>query len=93
MTPRLSGHFSIFGLVFFVPKSLPGISRQWSRETFAILSLKPRSHVRILLYQTWAITRSNTINTGHWGNSSSQKYRENYKEDQQTVKQFFKKQA
>ena len=50
MTPRLSGHFSIIGLVFFVLKSLLGISRQWSREKFAILSLKPLSHVKILIY-------------------------------------------
>ena len=56
MTPRLSGHFSTFGLVFFVLKSLLGIARQWSREKFAILTLKPRSHDRILIYQTWAIT-------------------------------------
>ena len=48
ITPRLSGHFSIFSLVFFVLKSLLGIARQWSREKFAILTLKPRSHVRIL---------------------------------------------
>ena len=41
MTPRLSGHFSIFGLVFFVLKSLLGIARQWSCEKFAILTLKP----------------------------------------------------
>ena len=41
MTPRLSGLYSIFGLVFFVLKSLPGIARQWSRETFVILFLKP----------------------------------------------------
>ena len=32
MTPRLSGHFSIFGLVFCVLKSIKGISRQWSGE-------------------------------------------------------------
>ena len=49
MTPRLSSHFSIFGLVFFVLNSLLGIARQWSREKFAILTLKPRSHVRILI--------------------------------------------
>ena len=49
MTKRLPGHLSIFGLVFFVFKSFLGISRQWSREKFAILSLKPRSHVRILI--------------------------------------------
>ena len=54
MTPRLSGHFSIFGLVFFVLKSLLGIARQWTRERFAVLTLKPRSHVRILIHQTWA---------------------------------------
>ena len=35
--------------------SLLGIARQWSRENFAILTLKRRSHVRILIYQTWAI--------------------------------------
>ena len=51
----LSGHLSIFGLVFFVPKSLLGISRQWSLEKFAILTLKPGIHVRILIYRTWAI--------------------------------------
>ena len=45
MTPRLSGHFSIFGLVFVVLKSLLGIERQLSREKFVILPPKPRSHV------------------------------------------------
>ena len=45
MTSRLSGHFSIFGLVFFVLKSLLGI-----------LTLKPRIHVRIqFIYRTSAI--------------------------------------
>ena len=55
MTPRLCDHFSIFGLVFFVLKSLLGIARQWSREKFAILTLKPRSQVKILKYRTWTI--------------------------------------
>ena len=49
MTPRLSGHFLIFGLVFFVVKSLLGFARQWSHEKFAILTPKPHSHVRILI--------------------------------------------
>ena len=49
MTPRPSGHFCTFGLVFFELKSLLGIARRWSREKFAILSLKPRSYVRIFL--------------------------------------------
>ena len=40
MTPRLSGHISILGLVFFVLKSLLGILRQWSREKFALLPLR-----------------------------------------------------
>ena len=52
---RLSGHFSIFGLVFYVLKSLMGIVREQRREKFAILILKSRSHVRILIYRTWAI--------------------------------------
>ena len=30
MSPRLSGHFSIFGWVFIVLKSLLGIARQWN---------------------------------------------------------------
>ena len=57
MNPRLSGHFSTFGLVFFVLKSVLVIVRQWSREKLAILTLKPRSHVRILIYRTWAIPK------------------------------------
>ena len=54
MTPRLPCHITIFGLVL---KSLLGIARPWSQETFAILFLKPRSHVRILIYRTWAIPK------------------------------------
>ena len=56
-TPRLSGRFSVFGLIFFVLKSLLRIARKWSREKFTILSLKPWSHDRILMYRTWAIKR------------------------------------
>ena len=40
MTPRLSGHFSIFGLIFFMLKSLLGTARQQSLE---IWTLKPRN--------------------------------------------------
>ena len=54
MTPRLSGHFSIFG---FVLKSRLGIARQWGFEKFAILTLKPWSFVRILIYRRWAMNR------------------------------------
>ena len=35
-------------------KSLPRIARQWSSVKIAILSLKPRNHIRILIYRTWA---------------------------------------
>ena len=44
MAPRLSGQTSIFGVVFFVSKSLLGIERQKKLEKFAILTQKPRSH-------------------------------------------------
>ena len=58
MTSRLSGNISVFGLVLIVLKSLLGTARQCSREKFAILSLKPRSHVTILIHRTWAILRN-----------------------------------
>ena len=48
MAPRLSGQTSKFGVVFFVSKSLLGIERQKKLKKFAILTRKPRSHVRIL---------------------------------------------
>ena len=44
MAPRLSGQTSIFGVVFFVSKSLLGIEGQKELEKFAILTRKPRSH-------------------------------------------------
>ena len=59
MAPRLSGQNSIVGVVFFVSKSLLGIERQKKLEKFAILTRKPRSHARILIYmyRTWPIRR------------------------------------
>ena len=44
MAPGLSGQTSIFGVVFFVSKSLLGIGGQKKLEKFAILTRKPRSH-------------------------------------------------
>ena len=55
MAPRLSGQTSIFGVVVFVSKSLLGIEGQRKLEKFAILTRKPRSHARILIYRTWPI--------------------------------------
>ena len=55
MAPRLSGQTSIFGIVFFVSKSLLGIEGQRKLEKFAILTRKPRRHARILIYRTWPI--------------------------------------
>ena len=52
--------FSVFGLVFFVLRSVLGnyCSTMESRKKL-ILTLKlPWSHVRILIYRTWAICRS-----------------------------------
>ena len=63
MTSRLSGHFSIFGLVLFVLSSLLGIARQYSGKKFAsFFTLKPRSHVVILINRTSAIVSG--INAG-----------------------------
>ena len=42
MAPRLSGQTSIFGVAFFVSKSLLGIERQKKLKLF---TRKPRSHV------------------------------------------------
>ena len=58
MAPRLSGQTSLFGVVFFVSKSLLGIKRQKKLEKFAILTRKPRSHARILIYRTWPIPQA-----------------------------------
>ena len=55
MAPRLSGQTSIFDVVFFVSKCLLGIERQKELNKNAILTRKPRSHVRILIYRTWPI--------------------------------------
>ena len=41
--------FYIFDLVFFALKSPLRIGRQWSHENFAILSVDPQSHVKILI--------------------------------------------
>ena len=61
VTLRLSGHFSIISLIFFVLKSLRGIASHRSLEKFAILSLKPRSNDRILVYRMWAKKQQEVI--------------------------------
>ena len=66
MAPRLSGQTSIFGVVFFVSKSLLGIEKQKKLEKFAILTRKPRSHVRILIYRTWPIPKPCQIWRQKW---------------------------
>ena len=51
MTPSAAfWSFSLFGLVFFL-----GIMRQKGRKKCVILSLNPSSHVRISIYQMWAV--------------------------------------
>lgn len=54
MAPRLSGQTSIFGVVFFVLKSLLGIERQKTR--------KPRSHARILSNVAYWMRRKPPLN-------------------------------
>ena len=56
MAPRLSGQTSIFGVVFFLSKSLLGIEGQKKLEKFAILTRKPRSHAWIVAYSTRLFT-------------------------------------
>ena len=58
MAVTLSGQTSIFGVVFFVSKSLLGIKRpKQLNNKFTILTRKPRSHVRIFIYRTWPIAK------------------------------------
>ena len=67
MIPRLSCHFSIFGLVFFVLKSLLRIVRQWGFENFPILTLKPQNVMMLLrIYRTWAILMERRSVTSHY---------------------------
>ena len=66
MAPRLSGQNSISGVVLFVSKSLLGIERQKKLEKFAILTRKPRSHARILIYRTWPIDESDCSAVPQW---------------------------
>ena len=60
-TSRLSDHFSIFGLVFFVLEPLLGIARQWSCMEFAISTPNAQSHGRI--QEAHGLLNGN-INTG-----------------------------
>ena len=57
MAPRLLGQTSLFGVVFFVSKSLSGIEGQKRLKEFTILTRKTRSHVKILIYRTWPIVK------------------------------------
>ena len=58
MTPRLSGHFPIVGLVFFVLKSLFGIKNNGALKNLQFRPQSLGSNVRNLLYQTWTIVKS-----------------------------------
>ena len=85
MVPRLSGQTSIFGVVFFVSKSPLGIERQKKLEKFAILTRKPRSHARILIYRTWPIMAQfflDCVIIKIWGLARAQ----NWEESSESVK-------
>ena len=60
MTTRLSGHFPIFGLAFFVLKSLLGMQNNGVVRNLQFRPQSLGSNVRILLYQ----------NVGHCQNPS-----------------------
>ena len=70
MAPRLSGQTSIFGVAFFVSKSLLGIERRKKLNT--IFTRKPRSHVRILIYRTWPIRNRPLFFSGGGGREGVQ---------------------
>ena len=55
MTPRLSGHFSIFGLFFLCSNLFWELRDNGVVKKIAILTLNPQGHVRILIYRTRAI--------------------------------------
>ena len=57
IAPRLSGQTSIFGVVFFVSRTLLEIERRKKLKIFTISTRTPRSDVRILIYQTTPISR------------------------------------
>ena len=61
MDPRLSAQTSIFGVVFFLSKSLLGIERQKKLEKFAIWTRKPRRNVRILIYKIFKTVRASSL--------------------------------
>ena len=62
MAPRLSEQTSMFGVVFFVSKSLLGIERQKKLNEITILTRRPLRHFRILIYQIWSIAGSSWKN-------------------------------
>ena len=82
MSPRLFGQVSVikFGLVqcAHVQVSFGNCEtvEPTSAEKFAILSLKPRSYVRILIYRTWVIvvTELKKNRSKSTVNTSTEKY-------------------
>ena len=66
MAPGHSGQTSLFSVVFFVFKSLLGIERRKKLKKFTFLTRKPRSHVRIMIYRTWAIVHLWVIGQDGW---------------------------
>ena len=60
MAPR-SGQTSIFGVVFFVFKSLLGIERQKKRKKNYNFDLKPQS-LNMFEYRTWPIQSLRSLN-------------------------------
>ena len=63
-----------FGVVFFVSKSRLGIEGQKKLEKVAILTRKPRTHARILIYRTWSVTWLNLLARKYINNSLFKHY-------------------
>ena len=58
MTPRLSGHFSIFSLVFFVLKSFLGIASPWSRKNLLFFPISLGAMLEFQYIERWLLVFS-----------------------------------
>ena len=70
MAPRLSGSNFYIWCCFLCIQVSFGIERQKKLKKFTILTRKPRSHVRILIYRTWPIGPPSPLSSCRCINSS-----------------------
>ena len=64
MTPRLSGHISIFGLFFLCSSLFWELRDNGVLKNLEFLLRRPRSHVRIFIFRTWGIVQRTCVTAG-----------------------------